>query len=89
MTTYIAFEQPSSGPFSTQITLDGTQYTFTVTWNIYGRYYINIYDLSDNLIVCEPRIGSPIGYDINLALGYFTTSTLIWRPSNNNFEVNP
>lgn len=29
------------------------------------------------------------GVDLNLAGGYFTTSTLIWRGANNQFEINP
>ena len=30
-----------------------------------------------------------VAYNVNLVGGYFTSSSLVWRPSTNNFEVNP
>ena len=34
-------------------------------------------------------VAGAYGPDLNLAQGYFQTSTLIWRPSNGQIEVNP
>lgn len=60
MTTLIDFV-PSTAAIPTHtVTLDGASYTLTVTWNTFGeRYFINLYDLSGNLIVSRPLIGSP------------------------------
>ena len=30
-----------------------------------------------------------VSYDINMAAGYFSASTLVWRAANNRFEVTP
>lgn len=30
-----------------------------------------------------------VSYDVDMAAGYFETSTLVWRQANNTFEVNP
>jgi hypothetical protein len=90
VTTLVAFQPSPSQPFQFQATLDGNPYNVIVTWNIFGqRYYVNVYDPSMNLIVAEAMTGSPLGYDIDLVWSYFTTSTLVWRPSTGNFEVNP
>jgi hypothetical protein len=163
MTTIVPVSfSPLQAPSFT-ITLDGTEYTVTLTWNLYGqRYYINVSDLSNNLILSLPLIGSPDGIviesltwasglvtvttslphgyrpgttvrltlgnvtpdayngvfdmlvtgastltfplmsnpgvatapgilftNIDLAAGYFETSTLVWRPSSSQLEVNP
>lgn len=73
--------------FQFQANLDGTNYTVIVTWNMYGqRYYINIYTLNNQRIVTLPLIGSPLGYDISMTAGYFTTK-LIYRPAMQQFEI--
>ena len=60
MTTYYDFTPTAQAPFQFQPTLDGQTYSIFVTWNLYGqRYYVNVYDLSGNLIVALPVIGSP------------------------------
>ena len=88
MTTY-DFQPSSTTPFQFQPTLDGSVYTVIVTWNLAGaRYYINVYALDGTLIVSLPRVGSPLGYDISLVAGYFT-STLVFREASNQFEVMP
>ena len=47
-------------PFQFQPTLDGAQYIVTTTFNIFGnRWYINVSDLSGNLILSRPMTGSP------------------------------
>ena len=62
MTTYTSFAPSTAQAFQFQPTLDGEVYTCTVTWNLFGqRYYVNLYDLSGNLIFCLPLIGSPTG----------------------------
>lgn len=90
MTTYFDFQESQAGPFQFQPTLDGTVYTAIVTWNTFGqRYYLNLYTPDSILVLCIPVIGSPLDYDISLIAGYFTTSTLIYRQANSQFEVNP
>jgi hypothetical protein len=54
--------QPSATanpPFQFQATLDGAQYTVSVTWNLFGnRWYVTIRDVSGNLILMRPMVGS-------------------------------
>lgn len=41
-------------------TLDGSQYTALVNWNLFGqRYYLNVSDLEGNLVACLALVGSP------------------------------
>jgi hypothetical protein len=90
MTTFIQFNPQQNQNFQFNPTLDGVPYVAVVTWNIYGmRYYISVYDISRNLISYIPLVGSPDNYDINLMFGYFTSSTLVYRVSSNNFEISP
>jgi hypothetical protein len=89
MTTYVNFNPSPNANFQFNLTLDTFSYVAICTFNIYSqRYYINIYDTYGNLIVARPVIGSPDNYDIDLILGYFT-STLVYRVSSQNFEINP
>ncbi len=77
-------------PFQAIVTLDGSQYSLTTTWNFYGqRWYFSIQDLSGNLILTMPLIGSPLTSDINLVYNIFQTSTLVFREDSNQFEVTP
>jgi hypothetical protein len=99
MTTYIDFVPSIAAPFQFQPTLDGQLYSVLVPWNLYSqRYYVEVSDLSGNLICAIPQVGSPVpgqnpfltgNVDLNLVAGYFTTSTLVWRPANQQFEVSP
>ena len=91
MTTYYAFAPGNTAPpFQFQPTLDGNVYNATVGWNLSGkRWYLTLTDLNNNLVFCQPLIASPPDYDINLAFGYFQTSTLIFREASQNFEVSP
>jgi hypothetical protein len=90
MTTFVDFVPSQQAPFQFQATFDTNLYTVYCTWNMSGqRYYVNVYDLGNNLVACLPQVGSPQGYDINILAGYFTTSTLVWRPANNQFEISP
>lgn len=92
MTTLIQFNPNnlSSPPFSTSLTLDGTPYVGNVTWNIYGqRWYLSIVDQSGSVKWSGAMVGSPLGYDIYLAPGIFTSSTILFREDTGNIEVNP
>jgi len=54
VSTFVDFAPTGTEPFQFQPTLNGTQYTAVITWNIFREgYYLNLYDLSNNLIVCE------------------------------------
>jgi hypothetical protein len=62
MTTITVFSPSATAnpPFQFQPTLDGAQYVVTTTFNIFGnRWYINVSDLSGNLILARPMVGSP------------------------------
>ena len=80
----------NSPPFQTVVTLDGVNYQLAVTWNIYGqRWYVTLTDQSGNVKWVGPMIGSPLNYDVYVAPGIFTTSTLLYREDTGNFEVGP
>lgn len=90
--TLIPFTPSANGgpPFSTLVTLDGSAYTFSAAWSIYrGDWYFSLTDVSGNLIINQPLIGSPPDATIYLAPGLFTTSTLAYRPSTGNLEIGP
>ena len=90
MTTLITFTPSNISLFQFNPTLDGITYIATCTWNLYGeRYYINIYTQNRTLVMSRPIIGSPDNYDINLIIEYFSTSTMVYRTSSNQFEINP
>lgn len=87
VTDIIRFTPSTTSNFQFQVTLDGSQYNVIVNWNIYGeRYYVNIYDVNNTLVVCLPLIGSPLNYNISLTAGYFNTQ-LVYRVQNSQFEV--
>ena len=92
MTTIIPF-QPSvntAPPFQTIFNLDNQNYNGIVTWNWAAqRWYLTISDSTGNKVWNGAMVGSPLGYDIPLALGIFQTSTILFREDIGNFEVNP
>ena len=90
MTTIVNFAPNPNANFQFNATLDGKSCVVVCTYNNYApRYYINIYDTARNLLLTRAMVGSPADYDINLLFGYFTTSTMVYRVSSNNFEINP
>ena len=92
MTTFIPFNPSNSNnpPFQTSLTLDGMIYLASGLWNISGqRWYLQIHDQYGNLVWNGALIGSPSGYDIYLAYGVFSTSTIVYRSGTGNIEVNP
>ena len=58
MATFFPFQPSPTAPFQFTPTLDGTQYNAVVTWNVYGRWYLSLYDLSGNLVVATPVVPS-------------------------------
>lgn len=79
-----------SPPFQAIFTLDGVGYNVSATWNVYAqRWYLNIADASGNIVWTGALVGSPLNFDIYLALGIFTTSTIVYRIDSGNFEVTP
>lgn len=90
MTILVSFNPAPTANFQFNPTLDGNDYVAICSWNAYGqRYYISLYDNSGTLIMSRPIIGSPDESDINLVIGFFTTSTLVYRVSSSVFEVTP
>ena len=92
MTTIVKYNPLafSSPPFQDNFILDGATYTGTATWNFAAqRAYFTLTDSSGNIVWNGPLIGSPIGYDIPLALGVFQTSVIVYRETNSQFEVTP
>ena len=90
MTTFTQFTPSVSKNFTFQPTLDGQVYSVVVTWSLFGqRWLVNCYDLSGNLKFARPLRASPNNANINIAGGYFITSTLIYREQTRNFEVSP
>lgn len=91
MTTYpFAPVDSAFPPWQSQMTLDGTSYKVVAYWNIYGqRWYITLTDAQNNVKWTGPVIGSSDSFNVYLAPGIFTTSTLLYRVSTGNFEVWP
>jgi len=59
MTPY-PFSPTAQAVWTFSLTLDGQQYQGIVTWGLFGkRYYLNLYDLSNTLIVARALVGSP------------------------------
>ena len=85
----VLFEPTPRAPFQFVATFDGAQYTVVVTWNTASqRWYVNTYDQNYTLIFSLPLIGSPVGSDISMTGGYFT-STLVFRTATRTFEIAP
>ncbi len=90
--TTIAFapNNSASPPFSTVFTLDGQNYNCVVGWNVYAqRWYFTLTDQAGTIYWTGPLIGSPMGSNILLAPGVFSTSTLLYRESTGQFEIEP
>ena len=86
-TVYVPFLPSTTSNFTFQATLDGTNYIVIVGWNWFGeRYYVNIYDTSQTLILSTGLVGSPDFYNINLTGPLFTT-LLVYRAASGNFEI--
>lgn len=65
-TQTIAFVPQATSIFQQQVSLDGSQYTLTILWSLFGaRYYVQITDQTGVLVVYRPLIGSPLGYNLS------------------------
>lgn len=68
--------------------LDGEVYSCQTKWNIAAqRWYLNITDNSGRRQLTIPVIGSPKNYDINLLVGAFSKTRMVWRVSDGQIEV--
>lgn len=82
-----AFAPSPVAPFQFQPTLDGAAYTCIVSWNVYGqRYYLAVYSLQGVRVLTVAMVASPLGYDVSLTAGYFTTK-IVWRQVTGVIEV--
>jgi hypothetical protein len=60
VTTLVAFQPTTYGPFQFSATLDGQNFNCVVTWNLFRKnWYLNCFDLSNNLVFSEALVGSP------------------------------
>ena len=85
MTTVTDFSPSATAnpPFQFQPTLDGAQYVVTTTFNIFGnRWYINLFDLSGNLLICRPLVGSGAKIQAVLAWADWTATAALATPHN-------
>lgn len=92
MTTLVPFAPSplSAPPFQANVTLDSAQYLLTAGWNAYrGDWYYTITDQFGNVQITAALVGSPPSANIYLAPQIFATSTILYRPSTGNFEINP
>ncbi|ELM1462763.1 hypothetical protein AAII44_001158 [Salmonella enterica] len=68
--------------------LDGEVYNCQTKWNIAAqRWYLNITDNSGRRQLTIPIIGSSADFDINLLVGTFSTTRMVWRISAGQIEV--
>lgn len=68
--------------------LDGRIHDCQIKWNMAAqRWYLNITDNSAKRKLTIPLIASPIGYDINLLVGAFSTTKMVWRCAIGQIEV--
>jgi hypothetical protein len=59
MTTFYSFVPSAVKAPSFMPTLDGSQYTCIITWNVSGqRYYLNCYTINNQLIFSVPIVNS-------------------------------
>lgn len=87
MATIIRFNPNGKTPFTFQATVGGAKLFATVPYNNYAqRYYLRLTDGQGNVVSYVPLVGSPDGYDINLALPY-APGKLVFRVSANQFEA--
>lgn len=57
--TFIDFVPSTVAAPQFQATFAGTPYNVSITWNVFGQdYYINVTDLSGNLILCRSMTSS-------------------------------
>ncbi|MFT2793032.1 hypothetical protein ACMV5I_23600 [Serratia sp. T13T92] len=68
--------------------LDGGVYNCQTKWNLAAqRWYLNVTDNSGIRLLTIPLISSPIGYDINMLVGAFNVTSMVWRSAIGQIEV--
>ncbi|MCU6240796.1 phage baseplate plug family protein [Enterobacter asburiae] len=68
--------------------LDGMVYHCQMKWNLAAqRWYLDVSDNSGNRVLTIPAVASPVGYDINLLVGAFQNTTMVWRYATSQIEV--
>lgn len=71
------FQPTPAAPFQFTPTLDGSQYTAVVTYNLFGaglRKYLNLYNINGGAwILTIAIVGSTVDAPVNLVKGYFNT----------------
>ncbi|EDQ1381329.1 hypothetical protein GQI37_001076 [Salmonella enterica] len=68
--------------------LDGKIYDCQMKWNIYSqRWYLNVTDNSGNRKLTIPVVTSPADYDINILIGAFSSTKMVWRVASGQIEV--
>lgn len=81
--TLVNFLPSATAAFQFQPTLAGSQYNVTVTWNTFGqRYYINLTDLSGNLILCRALTSSGPSIPATLSWANGTATAVTAAPHN-------
>lgn len=90
MSGLISFTPTSTAPFQFGATLDGTNYTCQVRWNVSAqRWYLFIFDISGSVVLTRALIASPPGYGINMIYGLFLTSVMYFWDATQSFQVIP
>ncbi|MHB8388149.1 MAG: hypothetical protein ACYDBH_01050 [Acidobacteriaceae bacterium] len=80
----------SSPPFIANVTLDGLPYQLFAIWNVYRvGWYIQIVSSGGQLTFTGPLVGSPSDFDIDLAPGIFSISTIVYREAEQQFVISP
>lgn len=79
MTSFVAFQPTAIEPFQFNATLDKQTYSVLITWNLSGqRYYINIHDQDQNLIISRPMTESPDGFALSSPPSVFRVALMNW-----------
>lgn len=92
MTTFIQFQPQSNAapPFQAPVTLDGSTYNLACFWSLVSaRWYFSLTDQMGVVIYSGAMTGSPDDYDFLLAPSVFQTSTILYRETTGNIEINP
>jgi hypothetical protein len=84
MSTFVNFAPSDTAPFQFQPTLNGgIQYVVVVTSNVFREdYFVNLYDLSNNLIVCRALAESGPSFQASLTWDAGTGTASLTVPHN-------
>lgn len=87
MTVTTAFTPSDRAPFRFTASIGGQTFFVSVPYNRYAnRYYVQLNDTSNTIVIYTPLVASPDDHDINLALPY-APGTFIYRANTKNFEA--